>query len=64
MFNQFSEEKDTALITGGASGIGWSTACALSNEGVKVIICDNSSQHLASAKKRNSKEWIYKFLNI
>ena len=46
-----SEYQYTALITGGATGIGWSTACALNDEGVEVIICDNSDVNLDLAKR-------------
>ena len=45
-----------ALVTGAASGIGWATACLLHDEGIHVIICDNSKDNLDSANTKISKE--------
>jgi NAD(P)-dependent dehydrogenase (short-subunit alcohol dehydrogenase family) len=40
----------TALITGGASGIGLALATKCAGYGMNVIICDNNSANLSSAK--------------
>jgi NAD(P)-dependent dehydrogenase (short-subunit alcohol dehydrogenase family) len=42
-----------ALVTAGASGIGWSIANALHRAGSRVQICDVSSSALDDAKRRN-----------
>jgi NADP-dependent 3-hydroxy acid dehydrogenase YdfG len=39
----------TAFITGAASGIGLGTATALSQAGVKVMLCDIEEEALATA---------------
>ena len=41
---------NTALITGGASGIGLALATKCADYGMNVIICDNNSSNLSSAK--------------
>lgn len=41
---------NTALITGGASGIGLALASKCASYGMNVIICDNNSSNLSSAK--------------
>ena len=45
-----------ALVTGAASGIGWATACLLHDEGIHVIICDNSKDKLDLADIKISKK--------
>ena len=42
---------NTAVITGGASGIGLSLAQKCASYGMKVVIVDNNSSNLSSAKK-------------
>jgi NAD(P)-dependent dehydrogenase (short-subunit alcohol dehydrogenase family) len=42
---------NTAVITGGASGIGLSLAQKCAGYGMKVIIADNNAANLAAAKK-------------
>lgn len=42
---------NTALITGGASGIGLALATKCAGYGMNVIICDNNSSNLSSAKE-------------
>ena len=39
----------TALVTGGAGGIGWATACALAADGVDVAICSRPGKTLDEA---------------
>ena len=41
---------NTALITGGASGIGLAMATKCADCGMNVIICDNNASNLSSAK--------------
>jgi FlaA1/EpsC-like NDP-sugar epimerase len=41
---------NTALITGGASGIGLALATKCAGYGMNVIICDNNNSNLSSAK--------------
>jgi short-subunit dehydrogenase involved in D-alanine esterification of teichoic acids len=41
---------NTALITGGASGIGFALATKCAGYGMNVIICDNNRSNLVSAK--------------
>lgn len=41
----------TALITGGASGIGLALATKCTGYGMNVIIVDNNSKNLVAAKK-------------
>jgi len=38
-----------ALVTGGASGIGWAIAVALQQQGARVHLCDASPERLAQA---------------
>jgi short-subunit dehydrogenase involved in D-alanine esterification of teichoic acids len=45
------KSSNTALITGGASGIGLALATKCAGYGMNVIICDNNSENLSSAKK-------------
>lgn len=49
MQTQTPQHDRTALVTGGATGIGWATACALAQAGVRVAICC-LSETLAQAK--------------
>ncbi len=39
----------TALVTGGASGIGWATACSLAADGAEVAICNRAGESLDKA---------------
>ncbi len=48
--NQF--EGKTALVTGGAGGIGWATACALASAGTNVAICNRLGTTLDAAEGR------------
>ena len=47
---QFSGK--TALVTGGAAGIGWATACALAEAGAQVAICSRPGKTLEAAEDR------------
>ena len=47
---QFSGK--TALVTGGAAGIGWATACTLASAGVDVAICSRPGKTLDAAGER------------
>src|SRR5215831_1355727 len=40
------------LITGGASGIGWTAAQALQEQGARIHLCDASSDLLAQALRQ------------
>ena len=40
----------TALVTGGASGIGWATACSLAADGAEVAICNREGESLEKAR--------------
>ena len=42
---------NTALITGGASGIGLALATKCAGYGMNVVVCDNNSSNLASAQE-------------
>jgi NAD(P)-dependent dehydrogenase (short-subunit alcohol dehydrogenase family) len=42
----------TALVTGGAAGIGWATACALASDGVNVAICSRPGTTLDNAAEK------------
>lgn len=42
---------NTAVITGGASGIGLALATKCASYGMNVVICDNNAENLAAAKK-------------
>lgn len=48
--DQFLSGK-TALITGGAQGIGWATALALADHGAQVFVCDISVENLELARQ-------------
>jgi uncharacterized oxidoreductase len=48
-------KKNTILITGGATGIGFELAKALSNEGNEVIICSRREEKLKEAKSKLPK---------
>ncbi|MDA4111596.1 MAG: SDR family NAD(P)-dependent oxidoreductase [Thaumarchaeota archaeon] len=43
---------NTVLITGGATGIGFALAAALSNQGNEVIICGRREEKLSEAKEK------------
>lgn len=45
----------TALVTGGANGIGWATACALASAGADVAICSRPGKTLDAAGDRIEK---------
>ena len=45
-----------ALVTGAASGIGWAIACLLHDEGLHVVICDNSKDNLDLANIKINEE--------
>jgi len=49
MKNPFSLENETALVTGGATGIGFAIARSFVEAGARVIICGRSEQTLADA---------------
>jgi NAD(P)-dependent dehydrogenase (short-subunit alcohol dehydrogenase family) len=40
------------LVTGGATGIGWTTAVALQQQGARVHLCDVSAEKLSEALKQ------------
>jgi NAD(P)-dependent dehydrogenase (short-subunit alcohol dehydrogenase family) len=42
---------NTAVITGGASGIGLALARKCAGHGMRVVICDNNAGNLKSAKE-------------
>jgi 3-oxoacyl-[acyl-carrier protein] reductase len=42
----------TALVTGGAGGIGWATACALASDGINVAICSKPGKTLDEAAEK------------
>src|SRR5262245_14014236 len=44
-----------ALVTAGASGIGWAIAVALLEEGARVHLCDASAEQLARALREKSQ---------
>jgi NAD(P)-dependent dehydrogenase (short-subunit alcohol dehydrogenase family) len=46
------KEKKIALVTGAGSGIGWATARLLHDEGIYVIICDNSNENIDLANSK------------
>jgi NADPH:quinone reductase-like Zn-dependent oxidoreductase len=48
--NPVFKSGNTALITGGASGIGLALATKCAGYGMNVIICDNNNSNLSSAK--------------
>ena len=45
-------DRKTALITGGAGGIGWATACALASEGADVAVCSRPGKTLDAAAEK------------
>ncbi|RFU34555.1 hypothetical protein B7463_g1813, partial [Scytalidium lignicola] len=55
--NLVFKEGNVALITGGASGIGYSLAKKCVGYGMKVVIVDNNSSNLDAAKSALSKQW-------
>lgn len=42
----------TALVTGGAAGIGWETACVLAETGTQVFICSRPGESLDNAANK------------
>jgi NAD(P)-dependent dehydrogenase (short-subunit alcohol dehydrogenase family) len=48
--NPVFKSGNTAVITGGASGIGLALATKCAGYGMSVLIADNNSAHLSSAK--------------
>jgi len=44
-----TNENKLALVTGGASGIGYATAIALASEGMQVVICGRNKSSLKEA---------------
>jgi NAD(P)-dependent dehydrogenase (short-subunit alcohol dehydrogenase family) len=46
---------NTAVITGGASGIGLALATKCAHYGMNVVICDNNPSNLEEAKKSIEK---------
>ena len=46
-------ENKVALVTGGAQGIGWTTACLLSARGAQVVVCDLSTKIFKDAHKKS-----------
>lgn len=48
--NPVFKQGNTAVITGGASGIGLALASKLAGYGMNVVIIDNNSSNLSSAK--------------
>ena len=48
-------KKRNAIVTGGASGIGWATAKALNKKGINVIVCDNSKSNIEIANQKITK---------
>ena len=48
-------KKRIAIVTGGASGIGWATAKALNKKGINVIVCDNSKSNIEIANQKITK---------
>lgn len=48
--NPVFKSKNTALITGGASGIGLALATKCAGYGMRVIIVDNNASNLSFAK--------------
>jgi NAD(P)-dependent dehydrogenase (short-subunit alcohol dehydrogenase family) len=48
----------TALITGGANGIGFAVAQLCRKHGMKVAIVDNNSEYLANAKETLGNEGV------
>lgn len=49
--NPVFKQGNTAVITGGASGIGLALATKCAGYGMNVVIIDNNSSNLASAKE-------------
>jgi NADPH:quinone reductase-like Zn-dependent oxidoreductase len=47
---------NTAVITGGASGIGLALATKCKNSGMNIVICDNNSDNLKKAKDILAKD--------
>lgn len=54
----------TAIVTGGAQGIGYVIAEKLLNEGVRVSIWDNDDEHLEKVSKTFSKDFKKNFLAV
>jgi NAD(P)-dependent dehydrogenase (short-subunit alcohol dehydrogenase family) len=52
---QFSLEGKTAVITGGAAGIGYATADFFAKKGVNIVLADLNSNADAAAKKTGPK---------
>ena len=48
-------KKRIAIVTGGASGIGWATAKALNKKSINVIVCDNSKSNIEIANQKITK---------
>ncbi len=56
MYNPFSIEEKTILITGGASGIGRQCAIDFSNSGANLVLVDINQEQLFQTKIRCSKD--------